>query len=134
AKKPAVKPRREKPPAPEDKPFTEFIEQHYVPALEKALADEGITDLTLTFEQQALPVIGDTCWQVRGQWLAGQRSFLVAFPDEAIKGQKVFASADGGSRPTTLEAFLGDERRVNLDLLVFGVVRRLNGQKWLGWN
>ncbi|MGB3653084.1 MAG: DUF2996 domain-containing protein, partial [Rivularia sp. (in: cyanobacteria)] len=50
-----------------------------------------------------------------------------------IKGKKAF-SCNEGKRPSTLESFLIDERRITLDLMVFGVVQRLNGQKWLGRN
>ena len=62
---------------------------------------------------------------------AGQRSFLVGFPEQSISGVKVFACAEGKTKPTDLEAFLSDERKITLDLLVFGVLRRLNGQRWL---
>jgi len=37
-------------------------------------------------------------------------------------------------KPSTLEPFLIDERKVTLDLMVFGVMQRLNGQKWLERN
>jgi len=33
-----------------------------------------------------------------------------------------------------LEPFLIDERKAPLDLLVFGVIQRLNAQKWLQAN
>lgn len=131
---PAAKPKQEKPPALEDKPFPEFIEQHYLPALKDALESQGLQDLELSFSQQSLPTFQDVCWQVYGQWSGGRRSFLVAFPDEKITGTKAFACADGGTVPSYLEPFLVDERKITLDLLVFGVVQRLNGQKWLGWN
>ena len=36
--------------------------------------------------------------------------------------------------PATIEPFLLDERKITLDLLVFGVIQRLNAQKWLGGN
>jgi hypothetical protein len=34
--------KKEKPPAVEDKPFAEFIEQDYLPALKKALGSQGL--------------------------------------------------------------------------------------------
>ena len=43
-------------------------------------------------------------------------------------------SADKFTLISTIEPFLGDERKINLDLLVFGVVQRLNAQKWLTRN
>jgi hypothetical protein len=131
---PPASPKKEKPPAIEDKPFFEFVEQHYLPALKKALEAQGLQDLELSFVHQSLPTAKSLCWQVCGKWSRGRRSFLVAFPQEKIVGTKAFACADGGTIPASLEPFLGDERKITLDLLVFGVVQRLNGQKWLGWN
>lgn len=135
-KKPPAK-KKEKPPAVEDKPFEEFMREHYVPALEKAIASEGVEDLHLDFAKQKLPIPGyekaEECWQVLGNFQNGLRQFNVYFPDEDIKGKKAFSCNEGKS-PSTLESFLIDERRINLDLLVFGVIMRLNGQKWLGRN
>jgi Protein of unknown function (DUF2996) len=131
---PAPAEKKEKPPAIEDKPFAEFIDTHFIPALTQSLTEKGLTDLSLEFVQQPLPTQREACWQVTATWQQGQRSFLVGFPEQSISGVKVFACADGKTKPTDLEAFLSDERKITLDLLVFGVLRRLNGQKWLGLN
>ena len=129
--------KKEKPPAVEDKPFVEFMEQHYLPTLQKAIAEQGVEDLHLAFAKQKLPIAGfqsaEECWQVIGSWQNGQRQFNVYFPDENITGKKGF-SCNEGKKPSTLESFLIDERRITLDLLVFGILQRLNGQKWLGRN
>lgn len=136
--KPAAKgAKKEKAPAVEDKPFAEFIQQDYLPALQKALAAEGVQNLDLTFAKQKVPIAGysqDECWQVIGRWQKGvQHQFNIYFPQEDIQGQRAF-SCNEGSKPSTLEPFLIDERKVNLDLMVFGVRQRLNGQKWLTRN
>ncbi|MGB3494822.1 MAG: DUF2996 domain-containing protein [Elainellaceae cyanobacterium] len=144
-KKPAAKPadskakaKKEKPPAIEEKPFQEFISEHFIPNLKETLENQGVADLDLKFEKRTIPIKGfekgDECWQVIGTWKDGQRTFFLAFPDEEIKGAKFYAAADNGAHPTTLESFMIDERRVNLDLMVFYVVQRLNGQKWLTRN
>ncbi|WP_414565826.1 MULTISPECIES: DUF2996 domain-containing protein [unclassified Anabaena] len=129
--------KKEKPPAVEDKPFVEFMEQHYLPSLQKAIAEQGVQDLNLSFAKQKLPISGfqsaEECWQVIGSWQNGQRQFNLYFPDEDISGKKGF-SCNEGKKPSTLESFLIDERRITLDLLVFGLLQRLNGQKWLGRN
>ena len=132
AKKPAAK--KAKPPKLEDKPFNEFIENHYVPELKKSLEAEGIKDLALGFSKQNFEPLGQDCWQVRGRWSNGQRQFMVAFSEEDIKATKAFALADAGATPSYVEPFLSDERRINLDLLIYGVMQRLDGQKWLGRN
>ncbi|MHC5614774.1 MAG: DUF2996 domain-containing protein [Nostoc sp.] len=130
--------KKEKAPAVEDKPFVEFIEQDYLPALEKAIAQQGVQDLQVSFAKQKVPITGfesaEECWQIIGSWSEiGQRQFNLYFPEEDIQGKKGF-SCNEGKKPSTLESFLIDERRVTLDLLVFGLVQRLDGQKWLGRN
>ncbi len=140
AKKPAAK-KAEKPPKPEDKPFNEFMEQHYLPDLKAAMAKAGVADLSLEFSKRQIDLVGQSdpnpYWQVQGQWEAageGRRQFNVAFIDESITGQKVFTLASNGAKSSTVEQFMGDERRITLELLVGYTVQRLNGQKWLTRN
>lgn len=126
--------KKEKPPALEDKPFREFVQVDLLPAVQKALSDRGLTDLRLEFVEAPLPVIGDRCWQLQGSWAKGQRRFLVGFTQESLTAPKVFSLADGKATPATLEAFLGDERKITLPLLLNRILSRLNGQKWLQQN
>ena len=133
--------KKEKPPKLEDKPFNEFMEQHYLPSLKEAMAKEGIDELSLEFAKRKIEVMGqndaEPYWQVQGAWEEageGQRQFNIAFIEEDIKGQKVFTLTANGAKPSTIEQFMGDERRITLDLLVGYTVQRLNGQKWLTRN
>jgi hypothetical protein len=130
-----VPPKKEKAPALEDKPFADFIPQDYFPALTQALADKGITDLQVTLERSKIPVKGfetaPECSQVIGRWSGGQRQFNVYFIDDNIQGQRAISCHDRGKKSSTIEPFLIDERKITLDLLVSGVVLRLNSQKWL---
>ncbi|MEL6495147.1 MAG: DUF2996 domain-containing protein [Cyanobacteria bacterium J06623_7] len=138
AAKPAAKAKKAKPPKLEDKPFAEFIQNHYLPTLKAAMEEEGIANPELTFVQQGVPIEGastnEPCWQVIGKWQNGERQFNIYFPDEDIKGQKAFSRSTYGNTPSTIESFMIDERRVNLDLLVLYTIQRLNAQKWLARN
>ncbi|MHC5757643.1 DUF2996 domain-containing protein [Nostoc sp.] len=130
--------KKEKAPSVEDKPFVEFIEQDYLPALQKAIAQQGVQDLQVSFAKQKVPITGfesaEECWQIIGSWSEiGKRQFNLYFPEEDIQGKKGF-SCNEGKNPSTLESFLIDERKITLDLLVYGLVQRLGGQKWLGRN
>ncbi|ARV57329.1 hypothetical protein BZZ01_00640 [Nostocales cyanobacterium HT-58-2] len=137
--KPAAKAaaKKEKAPAVEDKPFAEFIQQDYLPSVQKAIAKEGVQDLQLNFVKQKIPIRGyetaEECWQVVGSWQNGLFHFNLYFPEEDIQGRKGFSCYEG-RKPSVVEPFLIDERKTTLDLLVFGVTQRLNGQKWLGRN
>ena len=133
-----AKPAKEKPPAIEEKPFEEFITEHFIPGIKASLSEQGIDDLNLSLEKRPIPIKGfddsSVCPQVVGQWNDGKRQFFIAFQKDDIKAPKFYAASDYGAEPTILESFMIDERRVNLDLMVFYVVQRLNGQKWLTRN
>jgi Protein of unknown function (DUF2996) len=133
-----VPPKKEKPPAVEAKPFIEFIHQDYLPALTQALADKGVSDLQVDLERAKVAIKGfetaPECSQVVGRWNGGQRQFNVYFFDDNIQGQRAISCVDLGHQASTLEAFVIDERKITLDLLVSGVVLRLNSQKWLTRN
>ncbi|MDJ0744062.1 MAG: DUF2996 domain-containing protein [Xenococcaceae cyanobacterium MO_167.B27] len=134
----AAKPKKAKPPKLEDKPFEEFIEQHFTPTLQQAFTDEGIEDMELNFTKQEIPIAGvksDTeFWQIIGNWQNGKRQFNLYFLEDNISGKKAFSYATNGKQPSTIESFMIDERKVTLDLLVLYTLQRLNGQKWLTGN
>ncbi len=134
--KPAAK--KEKPPAIEKKPFTEFMEEHFTPTLKESLTKEGLNDLELSFTKAPVSIPGavsdEACWQVIGIWNQGKRQFNIYFPKEDIKGPKAFSYAVNGKPPSTIESFMIDERKVTLDLMVLYTLQRLNGQKWLTRN
>ncbi len=116
----------------EDKPFVEFIQEHFIPGLQEAFTSQGIGDMTLAFSQEKLGE--EKCWQVMGNWLKGDRQFNLYFLEESIQGKKAFSCATNGGKPSTIESFMIDERRVTLDLIVLYTLQRLNGQKWLARN
>lgn len=135
--KPA-KAKKEKGPSVEDKPFADFIQQDYIPALKEGLAKQGIQNVKLTLEKRKIEIAGFTqapeCSQIIGSWSSGRnqpREFILYFFKDDINGQKGFSYSESTAKPSTLESFLIDERKVNLGLLVFGVLQRLNAQKWL---
>lgn len=122
-----------KPPAPEDKPFGEFVPQLLLPALAKEIESYGGPAAELSFEQGPMPVVGMTCWMVKG-CLPGERRFWLCFTSDDINAPKTVVIAEAGSEPSLLESFLIDEKRMSLALIVSRLVQRLNGQKWLGPN
>ena len=130
-----VPPKKEKPPALEAKPFTDFIQQDYLPALTQALVDKGISDLSVDLQRAKIAVKGfktsPECSQVVGRWDGGKRQFNIYFFDDNIQGQRAISCVDRGHDASTIESFLIDERKITLDLLVSGLVLRLNSQKWL---
>jgi hypothetical protein len=115
-----------KPPAPEDKPFGEFVPDLLIPAIASEIKAYGGPDTTLSFEQGPMPV-------VKGE-LPGGRRFWLCFTADSISSSKTIAVAEAGAEPSLLESFLIDEKKMTLALIVSRLVQRLNGQKWLGAN
>ena len=87
-------PAKAKPPKPEDKPFAEFVPQLLIPALAKEIESYGGPAPALELEQAAMPVVGETCWQIRGE-LPGDRRFWLCFTKDNI--QDVCDCRVGGS-------------------------------------
>jgi hypothetical protein len=127
------KPAKAKAPAPEDRPFAEFIPELLLPALSKEVQAYGGPAPELSFRQGPMPVVGSDCWMVCGE-LPGDKRFWLCFTDADIQSGKTIALSEGGGEPSLLESFLIDERKTTLALLVSRLVQRLNGQKWLGPN
>ena len=130
---PTTKPAASKPPAPEELPLQQFVPSQLLPALAREIQSYGGPEPELSFEQGAMPVVGQACWMVRGT-LPGQRRFWLCFTADSISAAKTIAVAEAGAEPSLLESFLIDEKRISLALLVSRLVQRLNGQKWLGPN
>jgi hypothetical protein len=122
-----------KPPAPEEKPFADFVPNLLIPAIAKEIEAYGGPTCTIRFEQGPMPVVGSTCWMVIGT-LPGDRRFWLCFTSDSISSPKTIAVAEAGAEPSLLESFLIDEKKMTLALLVSRLVQRLNGQKWLGAN
>ncbi|MEM9540169.1 MAG: DUF2996 domain-containing protein [Cyanobacteria bacterium P01_E01_bin.42] len=130
--------KKAKPPALESKPFTEFMEQHFTPKLQEAFNQSGLEDMQIAFTKQPIVLAGfdsqEECWQVEGKWQQGVCQFNLYYFDEDIKGKKGFSYTTHGAKPSTLESFMIDERRITLDLMVLYTLQRINGEKLLGRN
>ena len=122
----------DKPPKLEDKPFQAFIEEDFIPGLSRAFKSYGLTP-SIVFEYGSRPVVGDSCWIVKGEINKGRR-FWLCFSSEKITSNKTITLAEPGSEPSLLESFLLDEKKITLKLITSRFLQRLNGQKWLGNN
>lgn len=138
ANKAAAK-KKEKPPKIEEKPFNEFMEEHFVPALDEALRSDGWDGVQLSLVDAPLAVKGaddqETYWQLRGNHPSKlAHRFNIVFTKDDIKSPKYFYYSQGDGPSSTVEQFMGDERRITLDLMVLYTLQRLKGQKWLSRN
>ena len=122
-----------KPPKLEDKPFSDFIINDFIPGLKKAIEQKGTEIINIKLTAGIRPVVGGNCWMVYGE-LTEQRRFWLCFDKEIITSDKTILLAESNSQPSIVESFLIDEKKTTLALLISRVIQRLNGQKWIGSN
>tara|TARA_Y100001968_G_scaffold314518_1_gene339999 strand:- start:535 stop:981 length:447 start_codon:yes stop_codon:yes gene_type:complete len=122
-----------KPPKLEDKPFNEFINNHFIPGLKNSIQAKGIEINDIKLINGDRPVVGGKCWMVYCHFL-NERKFWLCFSKELITSDKTILLAESNSQPSIVESFLIDEKKTTLQLLISRVMQRLNGQKWIGDN
>lgn len=104
-----------------EKPFPQTIEEDLIPATQTAFQKRKVNDLELTLDGKTLI----------GRFGEGRRQFRILFADEDLKGKKFFSCSSDGATPSTVESFMIDERKQDLDLVVFYITQRLYAQQWL---
>ena len=123
----------EKPPKLEDKPFKEFINNHFIPELKISIQKKGTIVRDIKLLEGDRPVVGGHCWMLFCE-ISEQRRFWLCFNKEIITSDKTILLAESNSNPSIVESFLIDEKKTTLPLLISRVLQRLNGQKWIGVN
>ena len=126
-----TKPKKELPI--EKKPFHEFITNHLIPALEQEINLRGLEIEKLNLENTQRPIAGDKCWVINCK-IKDTCSFWLSFETEDISSLKSISLAKPNQKPSIIESFLIDEKRITLKLIISRVLQRLNGQKLIGVN
>ena len=129
--KPIIKPKKELPV--EKKPFQEFINIHLIPALIEEFNQRGleINDINLTNTNR--PIAGDKCWVINCE-IKDTCNFLLSFEKDDISSLKSISLSKPNQKPSIIESFLIDEKKITLKLIISRVLQRLNGQKLIGVN
>ena len=130
---PPVPKKTVKPPKIEDKPFDEFINNYFIPELEKSIVDKRLEIKEIKLMHGNRPVVGGKCWMIFCDF-TNDRKFWLCFNKESITSDKTILLAESNSEPSIVESFLIDEKKTTLALLISRVLQRLNGQKWFGDN
>ncbi|KAH0450820.1 hypothetical protein IEQ34_021512 [Dendrobium chrysotoxum] len=103
------------------KPLPEMMEEDVIPSLRATLeAQEDISQIEISFQENRL----------EGSFLKKDKPyyFWAFFPDGVLTGPKGFSISSYGSRVSTVEPFLIDERKITDKHVVFWVRKRLVAQ------
>ena len=117
----------------EKKPFQEFINLHLIPALTEEINQRGLEINTINLKNTNRPIAGDKCWVINCI-IKDTCSFWLSFEKEDISSLKSISLSRPNQKPSIIESFLIDEKRITLKLIISRVLQRLNGQKLLGVN
>ncbi len=129
--KPFTKPKKELPI--EKKPFQEFINIHLIPALIEEINQRGLEIYNINLTNTNRPIAGDKCWVINCE-IKDICNFWLSFEKEDISSLKSISLSKPNQKPSIIESFLIDEKRITLKLIVSRVLQRLNGQKLIGVN
>ena len=117
----------------EKKPFQEFINIHLIPSLIEEINQRGLEVNNINLENTNRPIAGDKCWVVNCE-IKDTCSFWLSFEKEDISSSKSISLSKPSQKPSIIESFLIDEKRITLKLIISRVMQRLNGQKLIGFN
>ena len=117
----------------EKKPFQEFINIHLIPSLIQEINQRGLEVNNINLENTDRPIAGDKCWVVNCE-IKDTCSFWLSFEKEDISSSKSISLSKPSQKPSIIESFLIDEKRITLKLIISRVMQRLNGQKLIGVN
>ncbi len=129
--KPITKPKKELPI--EKKPFQEFINIHLIPGLIEEINQRGFEINNINLTNTNRPIAGDKCWVIDCE-IKDTCNFWLSFEKDDISSLKSISLSKPNQKPSIVESFLIDEKRITLKLIISRLIQRLNGQKLIGVN
>ena len=117
----------------EKKPFQEFINIHLIPAFIEEINQRGLQINNIELTNTSRPIAGDKCWVINCE-IKDTCNFWLSFEKDDISSLKSISLSKPNQKPSIIESFLIDEKRITLKLIISRVLQRLNGQKLIGVN
>ena len=126
-----IKPKKEIPV--EKKPFNEFVNEHLLPSIIDEFKERGFEVNEINLKNTSRPIAGDKCWVIYCE-IKDICNFWLSFEKEDISSLKSISLCKSNQKPSVIESFLIDEKRITLNLIISRILQRLNGQKLIGIN
>ena len=117
----------------EKKPFNEFVNEHLLPSLILEFKERGFVVEDINLKNTFRPIAGDECWVIYCA-IKDTCKFWLSFEKDDISSIKSISLCRFSQKPSVIESFLIDEKRITLKLIISRILQRLNGQKLIGIN
>ena len=128
-----TEPKPKKEPPIEKKPFEVFVNTHSIPSLIEKFKQRGFDTEEINLKNTLRPISEDKCWVIYCK-VKDTCNFWLSFEKDDISSPKSISLSKPNQKPSIIESFLIDEKRITLDLIISRVLQRLNGQKIIGLN
>jgi len=126
-----IKPVKE--PPIEKKPFLEFVNDHLIPEIKNEFKLKGKEINKINIQKTERPIAEDKCWVIYCE-IKDTCNFWLSFEKDDITSLKSFSLCKNYEKPSIIESFLIDEKKITLKLIISRILQRLNGQKLIGAN
>ena len=117
----------------EKKPFQEFVNAHLIPSLTGEINKRGLEINYINLQNTNRPIAEDKCWVINCE-IKDTCNFWLSFEKDDISSLKSISLSKPNQKPSIIESFLIDEKRITLKLIISRVLQRLNVQKLIGIN
>ena len=95
--------------------------------------EKGREITNIQMENTNRPIAGDKCWVIYCE-IKDTCNFWLSFDKDDISSPKSFSLCKTNEKPSIIESFLIDEKKITLKLIISRILQRLNGQKLIGAN
>ena len=126
-----IKPVKE--PPIEKKPFLEFVNDYLIPEIKNEFKQKGKEVKKINLQKTHRPIAEDICWVIYCE-INDTCNFWLSFERDDITSLKSFSLCKNYEKPSIIESFLIDEKKITLKLIISRILQRLNGQKLIGAN
>ena len=117
----------------EKKPFLEFVNDYLIPEIKNEFKLKGKEVNKINLQKTYRPIAEDICWVIYCE-VSDTCNFWLSFEKDDITSLKSFSLCKNYEKPSIIESFLIDEKKITLKLIISRILQRLNGQKLMGAN
>ena len=117
----------------EKKPFLEFVNDYLIPEIKNEFKLKGKEVNKINLQKTQRPIAEDVCWVIYCE-INDTCNFWLSFERDDITSLKSFSLCKNYEKPSIIESFLIDEKKITLKLIISRILQRLNGQKLIGAN
>jgi len=117
----------------EKKPFLEFVNDYLIPEIKNEFKLKGKEINKINLQKTHRPIAEDICWVIYCE-INDTCNFWLSFEKDDITSLKSFSLCKNYEKPSIIESFLIDEKKITLKLIISRILQRLNGQKLIGAN